>query len=114
MKLTRRNIFDIALIAVLAIMCVTLVCVSVSVSPATAADGFVKEGEVTIGHISDTHYYSFRLCYTDGAPVANGNDDYFYNYVMQKCTKLWMEGELIFDAGIRSLALNITEAIAEH
>ena len=112
MKGVRRNYLIIAIIALVAIMCVTLTLVSVSRQAAQATDGFVKEGEVTIGHISDTHYYSYRLCYTQGDPVPNGGDDYFYNYVMQKCTKLWMEGELVFDAGIRNLALNIADAYA--
>ena len=79
MRVQRRNIFTIAMFLIIAVMCVTLLCVSLSTKAAEAADGFNKDGEITIAHISDTHYYSFRLCYTDGDPLAdsdalNGDD----------------------------------------
>ncbi|MBR1747203.1 MAG: metallophosphoesterase [Clostridia bacterium] len=104
----RRNGFLIVVVSLALVLLTTILCLSVSASAADAEE-FVKESEVTIAHFSDTHYYSFRLLYTEGDPVDTTDDDYFYNYVMRKSTKMWMEGELIFDAGLRTLLTAATE-----
>lgn len=101
-RLRRNSLFILALTVIVAFSMI-LLCLSVSIDSASA-DNFTKEDEITIAHLTDTHYYAFRLGYVEGNPIDTNDDDYFYNYIMQKSTKMWLEGELIFDAGIRTLA----------
>lgn len=99
----RRNLLLFVAAAVILALAVALLCVSVSAKSASA-DEFTQDSTVTVAHITDTHYYAFRLTYVDGEPRLTADDDYYYNYVMEKCTKLWMESELVFDAAIRGIA----------
>ncbi|MGN1042878.1 MAG: metallophosphoesterase [Christensenellales bacterium] len=101
----KRNAVLTAVIAMIVVMCTSLICFTVSEKhEAAAASAFTEEDSVSIGHITDTHYYSLRLCYTDGAPINTTDPDYFYNYVMDKSTKLWLESEAAFDASMKTFA----------
>ncbi len=87
-------------------LCFSMVMIAVSQASALAADNtWTETGSVSIGHITDTHYYPFRLCYT-GSVTSSEDDDYFYNYVMAKNTKMWLEAETIFDASLLTFAQN--------
>ncbi len=103
-KQLKRNGVLLAVIAMIAVLCVSMICLSVSEDNALAAGKFVKEDTITIGHITDTHYYPLRLGYTNGPAIETDSLDYFYNYVMDKSTKLWLEAEAAFDGNVKTLA----------
>ena len=107
----RRNFLLFVAAAVMLSLAVALLFVSISDNSASA-DEFVPDDTVTVAHITDTHYYAFRLAYVNGEPRLTTDDDYYYNYVMEKCTKLWMESELVFDAALRGIAEQAKEDIS--
>lgn len=99
----KRNYAFIALLCAVLVLCAALLCLTVA-NPAEAAETFEKDASVSIGHITDTHYYPFRFCYTGDEVTSSESEDFFYNYIMDKSTKMWLEGEMIFDAGLAKFA----------
>lgn len=93
--LRRKGVF-IALFACILVLCVAMVCVNIIPQSAQAADEILNAREENIAHITDTHYYPFRLGYY-GSTTTTSNHDFFYNYIMDKSTKLWLEAEAVFD-----------------
>lgn len=107
----KRNVVLVAFLAIILALCASMICLTVSERNAEAAENFTKAGEVSVGHITDTHYYPFRLCYTDGSAIETDDADYFYNYIMDKSTKMWLEAEMILDAGLASFAANAPDCV---
>ncbi len=103
-KLIKANKLLLIVFVLIFALCFTMVMITVSQTSAKAAT-WTEEGNVTIGHLTDTHYYPFRLCYT-GNVTTSGNDDFFYNYIMAKSTKMWLEAENIFDVSLQAFADN--------
>jgi len=109
-KLLKRNGILLAVIAIVLVMCVALACITVANDRADAAS-FVKSEEFTVGHITDTHYYALRLCYTNGEAIDTDDPDYFYNWVMEKSTKLWVESAAAFDASMKTFAAQMPDYV---
>lgn len=109
----KRNAVLIAVIAIISVMCVSLVCLTVSQNAkAEAASDFTESGDnISIGHITDTHYYALRLCYTDGPAIETNDVDYFYNWVMDKSTKLWLEAATSFESSMKTLAAEMPDYV---
>ena len=107
----KRNGLFVAVAAVILILCVVLAGLTVSESALAQTDSFNQEDTVSIGHITDTHYYPFRLCYTDGAAIDTEDEYYFYNYIMSKSTKMWLEAEAIFDKALENFLVNTPDYI---
>lgn len=109
----KRNAVLIAVIAIISVMCVSLVCLNVSQNgKAEAASDFTESGDnISIGHITDTHYYALRLCYTDGPAIETNDVDYFYNWVMDKSTKMWLEAATSFDNSMKTLAAEMPDYV---
>ncbi len=109
----KRNAVLVAVIAIIAVMCVSLVCLTVSQNvQAEAASKFTESGEnISIGHITDTHYYALRLCYTDGDAIETDDIDYFYNWVMNKSTKMWLESATSFENSLKTLATKMPDYV---
>lgn len=99
----KRNAAFVIVIAIVAALCISMACLTVSQRSADAASKFSEESSVSIGHITDTHYYSLRLCYTDGPAIETDDIDYFYNWVMDKSTKMWLESSTSFDNSMKTL-----------
>lgn len=99
----KRNSVFIAFFAVVLVLCAALIGLSVSESNAAfAADAYNETDDVSVGHITDTHYYPLRLCYTDGNAYNTEDENYFYNYIQSKSTKMWLEAEAIFDKSLQA------------
>lgn len=106
-KTNKILIFIFALVLALSL---SLAILTISNSSAKADSSWTEVGSVSVGHITDMHYYPFRLCYT-GSVKSSDSDDYFYNYVMNKSTKMWLEAEMIFDASLLSFTTNTPDYI---
>lgn len=109
----KRNAVLVAVIAMIAVMCVSLVCLTVSQNvQAEAASEFTESGDtISIGHITDTHYYALRLCYTYGDAIETDDIDYFYNWVMNKSTKMWLESATSFENSLKTLETKMPDYV---
>lgn len=107
----KRNGVFLFVAAVILILCVVLTGLTVSESASAQTDSFNQEDTVSIGHITDTHYYPFRLCYTEGEAIDTEDEYYFYNYIMSKSTKMWLEAEAIFDKALENFLVNTPDYI---
>lgn len=94
----------ITIIICLIILCVALVCVNVN-GEASAATEITNAKDIVVTHITDTHYYPFRLGYY-GNVTQSSDEDFFYNWIMDKNTKLWLEAEAVFDTALLTIKEN--------
>lgn len=97
----RRNGLLISIFACLMILCTATLIMGIANSEnnASAADGITGGEDITIAHLTDTHYYPFRFGYF-GNKTQSENDDFYYNFIMDKNTKLWLEAEAVFDQAV--------------
>lgn len=109
-RLLKSNKLIIFVFALILALSLSMAIVTISQSSAKAEATWTEVGSVSVGHITDTHYYPLRLCYT-GSVKSSTNEDYFYNYVMDKSTKMWVEAEMIFDASLLTFASNSPDYI---
>ncbi|NCA92396.1 metallophosphoesterase family protein [bacterium] len=110
-KLIKANKLLLVVFVLIVALCFSMVMIAVSQASALAAETtWTEDGSVSIGHITDTHYYPLRLCYT-GNVTSSEDDDYFYNYIMAKNTKMWLEAETIFDTSLLAFEENTPEYI---
>lgn len=108
----KRNMALIAVFAVIIALCASLLCLNFAADSANAADEFTEAGRnVEVGHVTDVHYYPFRFTYTGDVPTDTESADYFYNWIMDKSTKMWLEGEMIFDEALAKFAKNAPDYI---
>ncbi|MFA6867408.1 MAG: metallophosphoesterase, partial [Clostridia bacterium] len=93
----------ILIMAIIVALCGSFVFLQINTINADAASDEISDAQdVKVGHITDTHYYPFRLGYY-GNNIDTDSDDYFYNYITKTSSKLWLESEAIFDASIEKL-----------
>jgi 3',5'-cyclic AMP phosphodiesterase CpdA len=107
----RKNGIFMAIVVVLVILCMAMIGISVvnSNAAAEAASGEIEDAiDITIGHITDTHYYPYRFGYY-GDITSSTDDGFFYNYIMETNTKLWLEAEAVFETALLAIKDNAPE-----
>ncbi|MCM1306805.1 MAG: metallophosphoesterase [Bacteroides sp.] len=103
MRSKTRNVAVYAMVVVLAIVLAATMGLSVfsGVSIAANNETATKLDEITIGHMSDIHYFPLEHCYQD-VHNANYKDSDFY-YSMTGDTKLVLESGLVLNTAIQQI-----------
>jgi len=104
---TKRVTFALAI--VLAVVFVLLVGFSAASGVAHAAEGTpALESEITIGHMSDIHYFPLEYCYQDVANEKKYKASDFY-HSMTGDTKLVLESGMVFNKAMHEILADAEE-----
>lgn len=103
MRTTYPKRLPFALVLVLAGVLAAVLCFSVIGGVSYAAESApVKESAITVGHMSDIHYFPLEYCYTTNVDSAAYKSTDFY-YAMTGDTKLVLESGMTLNAAIKQI-----------
>ena len=95
-KFINRNRIFVAIIAILAIFCISIGLITVNNNIVNASEEENFTDEIVIAHITDTHYYPLKFCYT-------GEGGEFADYMQETNTKMWLESQKAFEEAIKGI-----------
>ncbi|MDE5601663.1 MAG: metallophosphoesterase [Clostridia bacterium] len=110
MRTNTTKRIPLTLVVVLAVVMVSLLGFSVFSGVSYAAEGTpVNTGEtITVGHMSDIHYFPLEYCYTKDVDSDYYKSTDFY-YAMTGDTKLVLESGITLNAAIQSILKDAKE-----